>query len=92
MTWGFITLLFIGAICLLVWVDRAKPDAQMRKKYPFSVIHRMMFLPGSSWRNGIEIDDVPHLQRYRNRFQIFLLSLAILLVAYLTIVFSIGLK
>lgn len=62
----------------------------MRKKYPFSVINRVMFNPKRSWRDGIEAGDMEHLERYRYRFHVFLSSLALLFAAYLAIIVSIG--
>lgn len=84
--------IFVFEVWLIDWVNRAKPNTQMRRKYSFLVIQKVMFFPRDLWAGRIEADDIPHLQRYRYRFHIFLSSLAILFVMYLAIIFSINVE
>ena len=92
MTWILLAVIFLLEVWIINWANRAKPDARMRAKYPMGIIHRVMFMRRRSWVGRIEMDDIPHLQRYRYRFHVFLLSLAVLFVTYLLIVFLISVR
>ena len=54
-------------IPFVVWMDKGRPPAAVRHKYPFST-RLTLAIPGSAWRRRFAAEDVPAFARFRVRF------------------------
>ena len=53
-------------IAFLVWMDKGRPPALVRHKYPFST-RATVAIPGSGWRRRFAAEDIPAFERFRVR-------------------------
>ena len=73
----FVPAWIVAETLIVIWMFKAKPDKNIRDKYPRKVIILSQLPFGKSWRKNIDKDDVRLLQTYQHRIRVWYLSLMI---------------
>jgi len=77
-------------VFLIFWVNSAKPDKTILKQYSNLTILRAQASLSSNWSKGLRQEDIPAFLAFRKRFCIWVLSIIVLLSAFLFVVWNTG--
>lgn len=73
----FIPAWIVAETLIMIWMFKAKPDKNIKGKYPKKVVMLSQLPFGRSWVKNIDKDDVRLLQAYQRRIRVWYLSLMI---------------
>jgi hypothetical protein len=73
----FVPVWIAAETLIMIWMFKAKPDKNIKGKYPRKVVMLSQLPFGKSWANNIDKDDVKVLQTYQRRIRVWYLSLMI---------------
>jgi len=73
----FVPVWLVAETLIVIWMFKAKPDKNLKGKYPRKVIILSQLPFGKSWKKNVDKDDVKYLQIYQRRIRVWYLSLMI---------------
>jgi len=73
----FIPVWAVAEILITIWMFKAKPDENIKDKYPRKVAFLSQLPFGKSWMKYVDKEDVKLLQTRQRRIKVWYLSLMI---------------